>query len=108
VRLTPCTYTAYPKALVHRMKQHSMTALALLALACGLATAAARMAPVQATPFGRALQQQQPSCSRISNCEQCYNAKNDDSVTVLVCRVCATGYRPATDGSACGEQSCRF
>jgi hypothetical protein len=84
------------------MKQQNMRALALLALACGVAAAAAaRMAPTtEAT--GRSLLQG-PTCSRISHCDQCYNAKNDDSVTVLVCRVCAVGYRPTADGSACGE-----
>jgi len=54
------------------------------------------MAPIS----GRSLLQQ-PNCGRITNCQECYNAKNDDSVTVLVCRVCATGYRPTSDGGAC-------
>lgn len=70
----------------------------MLALLCGLACASARMSPVRSL-------QQAPNCARIANCDQCYNAKNDDAVTVLVCRVCVTGYRPNADGSACGEWS---
>jgi hypothetical protein len=84
------------------MKQQKMRALALLAFVCGVAAAAAARMMAPAESAGRSLLQG-PSCSRISNCDQCYNAKNDDSVTVLVCRVCAVGYRPTTDGSACGE-----
>lgn len=82
-----------------------MRALVLLALLCGLACASARLSPVES--FSRSLQQA-PSCSRISNCDQCYNAKNDDAVTVLVCRVCNTGYRPTADGSACGKQAAQL
>ena len=77
-----------------------MRSLAVLALLCGLACASARMSPIEA---GLRSLLQQPNCGRISNCDQCYNAKNDDAVTVLVCRVCLTGYRPNADGSACGK-----
>lgn len=79
-----------------------MKAFALLALLCGLACASGRMSEPTIDAGARGLLQA-PSCARIANCDQCYNAKNDDSVTVLVCRVCTTGYRPTLDGSACGE-----
>ena len=80
-----------------------MKAFVFLALLCGLSCASARMSPVPGY-FARDLLQA-PNCGRIPNCNQCYNAKNDDAVTVLVCRVCNTGYRPTSDGSACGESS---
>lgn len=76
-----------------------MKAAIFLALLCGVACVSARLSPTEA---GRSLLQT-PNCSRIANCDQCYNAKNDDAVTILVCRVCKTGYRPTTDGSSCGE-----
>jgi hypothetical protein len=78
-----------------------MRSLLVLALVCGLACASARMSPVEA---GVRSLLQAPNCARITNCDQCYNAKNDDAVTVLVCRVCNTGYRPNSDGSACGKK----
>lgn len=76
-----------------------MRCIVVLALLCGLAAASARMSPIE----GMRSLLQAPNCARIANCDQCYNAKNDDAVTVLVCRVCLTGYRPTSDGSACGE-----
>ena len=74
----------------------------LSALLCSLASASAvgRDAP---TLSGRALLQQTPNCSRIMNCEQCFNAKNDDAVTVLLCRVCSKGYKPTAESDQCGK-----
>jgi hypothetical protein len=73
--------------------------LLVAALLCGLASASARRDMV----LGRTLLQQGPNCARIPNCNTCYNAKNDDAVTVLLCRVCANGYRPTADADQCGE-----
>lgn len=71
-----------------------------------IASASARLAPttLHATDLSLSSRNllQGPNCARISDCDQCYNAKNDDSLTVLVCRVCMPGYKPTTDGSACG------
>jgi hypothetical protein len=74
--------------------------LLVAALLCGLASASARD-----MVLGRTLLQQGPNCGRITNCTACYNAKNDDAVTVLLCRVCANGYRPTAEADQCGEFS---
>jgi hypothetical protein len=82
----------------------TMRTIVQLALLCGLVSvsSATRVTPTVDAAFGRILLQA-PNCARIANCEQCYNARNDDAVTVLLCRVCQTGYRPTVDAAACGK-----
>jgi hypothetical protein len=46
---------------------------------------------------------QAATCTRIPNCSQCSNAKDDNGVTVLVCRGCVSGYKPSLEGTACGR-----
>jgi hypothetical protein len=43
------------------------------------------------------------SCSRIRNCQTCYNSRDDDGLTIIVCRTCESGYRPASEGSVCSK-----
>ena len=42
------------------------------------------------------------NCEAIRNCEQCFTTK-DESVTMLVCRRCASGYQTTNDLTACGK-----
>ena len=84
-------------ALVYISLSRMRCNLLLVALLCGLASATAR------SHRGRTLLQQAPNCARITNCNTCYNARNDDSVTVLLCRVCDTGYRPTAEANECGK-----
>ena len=108
--LSPCSFQAsrdirglsfeLPELVLRYVLSPKMRChLLLAALLCGLASATARDPSFR----GRALLQQAPNCARITNCNTCYNAKNDDSVTVLLCRVCNTGYRPTAEANECGK-----
>ena len=59
--------------------------------------------PWEAVTSGASVQAQGLDCSRIPNCEQCFAARNDDSITEVFCRTCKVGYRAAAAGSSCGK-----
>jgi hypothetical protein len=54
------------------------------------------------TEQGRSLHQS-TACDAITNCEQCFTTKDEEAVTMLACRTCASGYRPSSDLTACGK-----
>jgi hypothetical protein len=54
------------------------------------------------TEQGRSLHQS-TACEAIRNCDQCFTTKDEESVTMLACRTCASGYRPSSDLTACGK-----
>ena len=91
------------KSLICRMDRHISYPVPLLLLLCLSVAACGRLQPKEPGQNRKRSLLQNNVCDAIRNCKQCFTTKDEDSITMLVCRTCASGYQPTKDLTACGK-----